>query len=183
MRIQRWPIVAALLSLFGCGFHETVDHGVPNLVQIAPRLWRMGQPDDAAAWDYLRTRIAPNGERVLIVKLNDDKEGDDSPAVAMGWSLLKKPIPPEDDKPWTVVVKPDPKTVRGIVDSILVAHGMGMVVAWHCSHGRDRTGLVAGLVGMRLLGWSKDAAWDDMIAHGFRWALPDIDAYWLQEVR
>lgn len=54
---------------------------------------------------------------------------------------------------------------------------------WHCSHGRDRTSLASALVQMRLFGMSKRAAWDDMIAHGFRWELPDLDLYWLEDVK
>jgi hypothetical protein len=42
--------------------------------------------------------------------------------------------------------------------------------------------LVSALVGMRLLGWSKDAAWKNMIDHGFRWELPDLDAFWMTDV-
>ena len=48
----------------------------------------------------LAARIAPNGEKVVIVKLNDDVEGSDDPAVALGWTVLKFTMPPEDDKPW-----------------------------------------------------------------------------------
>ena len=91
------------------------------------------------------------------MKLNDDTEGPDTPPE--GWVLRKRPIPPEDDKPWSVVEKPDPKAVWAIVDEIVAAYTVGGVVIWHCSHGRDRTGLIAALVGMRLLGWSKTAAW------------------------
>jgi protein-tyrosine phosphatase len=181
MRLPKF--VLAFLALIGCAgsFHDTTTPaGVPNLVQFAPGMWRMGQPPDEAAWKGLASAIAPNGEHVVIVKLNDDKEGSDAPATAMGWDVVNEAMPPEDDKPWTVVVKPSPDQVNGAVQAILDAHSKGYVVAWHCSHGRDRTGLVSALVGRKMFGWTKDQAWDDMIKHGFRWELPDLSAYFIE---
>jgi hypothetical protein len=179
-------VFSLLLSLIGCGpkfVDTTTQAGIPNLVQVAPGMWRMGQPPDADAWRELALHIAPNGQQVLIIKMNDEKEGDDSPAVrVLGWTVERKPLPPEDDKPWTVLVKPNEAEVKDIVQLIMAAHHTGLVVAWHCSHGRDRTGLVSALVGRKLFGWTKDQAWDDMLKHGFRWELPDLDAFWLEDV-
>ena len=174
---------AWVLALFGAGcapkFVDTTVNGVPNLTQVAPRLWRMGQPESPTAWSWVQSEVGPN-RGVTIVKLNDDAEGVDTPPE--GWTLLKRAIPPEDDKPWTVVDKPDPKVVWGIVDEIVAIYIAGGTVIIHCTHGRDRTGLVTALVAMRLFGWSKDAAWKDMITHGFRWELPDLDAFWVENV-
>ena len=146
-------------------------------------MWRMGQPADEGAWDYVRFQMEKSGKPILIVKLNDDNEGKDEPMLGFaGWTLSKNAIPPEDDKPWTVFVKPDPNEVTAIVKLIVWAHQSGWVVAHHCTHGRDRTSLITALVGMKLFGWTKKQAWDDMIAHGFRWELPDLDAFWLENV-
>jgi protein-tyrosine phosphatase len=180
-----YKLFVAFLAFFGigCGFKDSLTPaGVPNLVEFAPRMWRMGQPPNEAAWQELSCLIAKPGEPVLIVKLNDEKEGDDSPAEKLGWTVERIPLPPEDDKPWTIFVKPDPKDVNRIVQLILDAHAKGLTVAWHCSHGRDRTGMISGLLGKKLLGWSKDQAWKDMLKHGFRWELPDLDAYWIDDV-
>jgi len=174
---------AWLLGLIGCTpvFVATTVHGVPNLTQVAPRLWRMGQPADAVAWAYVAGTLA-NGRPITVVKLNDDAEGSDAPATGLGMTLIKRPLPPEDNKPWTVFDKPDPREVRGIVQVIIDAYNRGDTVIWHCTAGRDRTGLITALVGMKLFGWSKDDAWKNMLAHGFRWELPDLDAYWLENV-
>ena len=175
-------IVSTFCAIFGIGCSPFVDRtvmGVPNLTQVAPRLWRMGQPADAAAWAYLKTQLGDGP--VTVVKLNDYVEGVDTPP--QGWTLLKAPIPPEDDKPWTVLVKPDPVAMQSIVNAIVDAYRRGDTVVWHCSHGRDRTSLVSVLVQMRLFGMSKRAAWDDMLAHGFRWELPDLDLYWIDDVK
>lgn len=176
----------AFLALFGCagGFKDTTTPaGIPNLVQFAPKMWRMGQPPDEAAWKELAATIAPNGEQVIVYKLNDDKEGDDSPAEKIpGWSVVKATMPPEDDKPWSVFLKPDPQEVRHVIAAIETAHAKGFIIVIHCTHGRDRTSLVTSLVERDLFHWTKDQAWDDMIKHGFRWELPDLTAYWVEDV-
>jgi protein-tyrosine phosphatase len=177
----RWlsRLLLPLLVLVGCSsFKETTTPaGTPNLVQFAPNMWRMGQPPNASAWKELGGIIAPNGEHVVIIKLNDDVEGSDDPAVAQGWQLQKFTMPPEDDKPWTIVIKPSVRVVRGAVAAILFAHSQGFVVVWHCSHGRDRTGLISALVGKSLFGWTKNQMADDMTKHGFRWVDVDLTEY------
>lgn len=179
--MPRWlsKLLFPILALFGCaGFKETTTPaGTPNVVNVAPNMWRMGQPPDAAAWKELGGIIAPNGEKVVVIKLNDDVEGSDDPATAQGWQVQKFTMPPEDDKPWTIVVKPSVGVVRGAVAAILFAHAQGYVVVWHCSHGRDRTGLVSALVGQAMFGWSKDQMSDDMTKHGFRWVDVDLTEY------
>jgi hypothetical protein len=163
----------------GSGFVDTVTAGVPNLVQFAPGMWRMGQPPDEAAWKALALAIgAPS--RVIVVKLNDAAEGSDAPAGALGWTVLPYPLYPEDDKPWTVLEAPSKGDVDRAVEAIIEAHAVGYTVIWHCSHGRDRTGLISELVGRRMFGWTKGQGWDDMISHGYRWELPDLDAYWAE---
>ena len=175
----------AFVSLFVTSpkFVDTDTNGVPNLVQFHPGMWRMGQPVNADAWRALQRVVAPSNQRVVVVKLNDDAEGDDSPARLVGWLVLKNPIPPEDDKPWSVLLKPKPEDVQGVVKTILTAKEEGVTVVWHCTHGRDRTGLISAIVGMRLLGWTKKEAWQNMLDHGFRWELPNLDAYWAENVR
>lgn len=182
-------LLALLLGLFGCaswlkGFTDTyTPAGVPNLVEFAPGMWRMGQPPDAKAWVELALRVAPHGEKVVVVKLDDEQEGQDNFAEdVLRWEVLRVPLPPEDDKPWTVLEKPWPPDVHLARNNVLKAHADGHVVLWHCVHGRDRTGLVSALVGMKLFSWTKDYAWNYMLKTGFRWELPDLDAYWVENV-
>ena len=176
-------LLAALASLLfgpGCaGFKDNIIEGVPNLTQAYAgnaRVWRMGQPPDAVGWAYVISEV--QATRVLVIKLNDDVEGDDSFAANYaGWRVVSVPIPPEDDKPWTVLTAPRMSDVVRILQLADEAYRGGMTVVFHCSHGRDRTGLLVALFGMRLFGWSKQEAWKDMITHGFRWELPDLDAF------
>jgi len=168
---------------FFSGCHPFVDTttpaGIPNLATFGAKMYRMGQPPNDSAW-----RELANGEQVVVVKLDDETEGnDDSANRLFNWDVERFSIPPEDDKPWTVLLKPDAATVTKIVNTIIDAHEAGHVVVWHCVHGRDRTGLVSALVGMKLYGWPKDFAWQDMLNHGFRWELPDLAAFWLENVQ
>ena len=185
MRVPNWLLV--VLTFLGCASHfvdTTTPGGVPNLVQFAPKMWRMGQPPTEAAWKELAARIAPNGEKVVVVKLDDEVEGSDNFAEAgLGWEVVRVPLPPEDDKPWTVFELPRTSDANLAVGTILAAHQAGKVVAWHCVHGRDRTGFISALTGRRLFGWSKKYAWQNMLDHGFRWELPDLDAYWVEDVQ
>lgn len=186
MNFLRRPVWAGLCALVGCapGFTPTqTPAGTPNLEQYAPGMWRMGEPPSGAAWEELRLLVAPRGERVTVVKLNDEAEGSDDYAErVLGWTVVRVPLPPEDDKPWTVLVMPLPDDVSAAVDAVFLARDRDEVAVVHCTHGRDRTSLVAALVQMRLHGWSKERAWEDMISHGFRWELPDLDAYWALHV-
>lgn len=184
---MRWR--AALdwfLAFVGLGpwhFVDHVDGGVPNLSLVAPNLWRMGQPADFGAWGHVAAKIAARGRPVVVIKLNDEVEGDDTPAeTRLGWRVVRIPLPPEDDKPWTVLEKPRAEDVVRIIDTITVARATGMVVIVHCTHGRDRTSLVIAIARVKLFGWTKQQAWDEMIEHGFRWELPDLDAYWIEDV-
>jgi hypothetical protein len=127
--------------------------------------------------------VSKPGKLVYVFKLNDENEGSDNPAEPFaGWQVIRTPLPPEDDKPWTIFEKPNPREIAKITSMIAGYHQAGHVVIWHCTHGRDRTSLVGALVGMQLFQWSKDQAWKDMIAHGFRWELPNLDAYWIENV-
>ena len=167
----------------GDDYVDTSTGGVPNLHPFAPGMWRTGHPPDSAAWDSLTKMVTVEGKHTVMVQLHDDVEGDDAPDCArLGWTLVKVPLPPEDDKPWTVFELPRKQDVDRAVDSILKFRADGFTVVWGCVHGRDRTGLISAIVGMRLLGWSKDQAWQNMLENGFRWELPDLDIYWLTDV-
>jgi Tyrosine phosphatase family len=179
--LKFWDWLGVLLGIAPSFRETTTPGGTPNLVRFAPGLWRMGQPPNAQAWKELQGLLDANGAPVTIVKLNDAGEGSDLAALTLGWSLVEDPIPPEDNRPWTVLVKPRAEDIRRIVGTILDEAKKGHVVAWHCSHGRDRTGLVAALLGRRLFGWTKREMAKDMILHGFRWVNIDLTEYFVED--
>jgi hypothetical protein len=181
------PWYAALLAVFGIAcaspavFVDTTVAGLTNLTWFGPDIWTVAHPMDDAAWQSLKDVVSKWNKPVLFVQLHDDVEGDDAaPTQKLGWELLKKPLPPEDDKPWTVLVLPKPEDVNAVLDAIQAAHAAGKVVVFGCVHARDRTGLIRALLGMRMYGWSKEYAWNQMIMHGFRWELPDLDVYFAE---
>jgi hypothetical protein len=59
-------------------------------------------------------------------------------------------------------------TVKALNDLMTVARTPGRVAYFHCLHGEDRTGLLAGLLRMTTQGWSATKAFqEEMCAHGF----------------
>jgi len=179
-------LVAIMLFVVGCmpaSYADQYTQGIPNLHNFAPGMWRTGLPPDQASWNALRAIVEEPNRRVTKVVLHDDAEGDESPAYAFGWNVIKVPLTPEDDKPLTVFVKPKKSDVDKAVNAILDAHARGDVVVWGCVHDRDRGGMISALVGMRLFGWTKDYAWKYAISTGLRWELPDLDAYWIDDVQ
>lgn len=184
MSVRRW-----LTDLLGFGYRDTFTvagtpnfHPFPVAGDSIPGMYRTGLPPSEAAWEELRRRVERVDRPVVRVVLHDDAEGDESPAVAFGWSVLRFPMPPEDDRPLSIFVRPTQTVVDAAVEAIVAARARRDTVVWGCVHGRDRTGLVSALVGRRLIGWTKKRAWDYAVQTGLRWELPDIDAYWAEEV-
>jgi hypothetical protein len=180
----KFILFALTLLCVGCaGYKDTyTPAGIPNFHVFAPGMYRTGIPPTPAAWAELKSLIEEPGRKVTKVVLHDAAEGDESPAYAFGWNVVLVPLPPEDDKPLTIFVKPDKHDVNRAVDAILEAHARGDVVVWGCVHDRDRGGTISGLVGMRLFGWSKQKAWQYAIDTGLRWELPDLDMYWADDL-
>jgi len=173
-RAVSWPFVSFLMFLgvftWGCSTMR-YDHGVPNLVSVAPGVWRSGQPLEGA-WSYLHGL----GVR-KVVKLNyDDETGYDEVAVAKaaGIEVIKIQIPPSENVV-TVFEPVDPTKVEQAINIIRTGGG----VLWHCTHGQDRTGLVGGVADVVVFRKTKSEAWHDMIAHGFHFELPNLMDFWL----
>lgn len=176
--------VAFLWWFASCGgYRDTVTPaGVPNFHVFAPDMYRTGLPPSPAAWAELRAMVEKPGRHVTKVVLHDAAEGDESPAVNFGWNVVLVPLPPEDDQPLTVFVKPRKSDVDRAVQAILDAHARGDIVVWGCVHDRDRGGIISALVGMKMFGWSKEYAFDYAIKTGLRWELVGLDAYWIDDV-
>ena len=168
-----------ILCAVGCGGYKDTytPAGIPNFHVFAPGMYRTGLPPTPAAWAELRQLVEESGKRVVKVVLHDAAEGDESMALAYGWTLVLVPLPPEEDKPLTIFIKPRVEDVQTAVDTILRAHARGDITVWGCLHDRDRGGLVSMLIGMRLFGWTKEQALDYAIRTGMRWATPNLLEY------
>lgn len=125
-----------------------LPRGIPNFAEVASGIFRGGQPN-AEGWAYLRSR----GVR-QVVKLNPTSEAADNPGFPVETNYF--PI----DKTRQILTEPDLQSIRDVIAFITP----GTFV--HCTHGQDRTGLIIGCWRLRQ-GWTKAAAWDEMLARGF----------------
>lgn len=137
------------------------SNSIPAFSQVEPGIYRGGQPD-AAGWVYLRSIGVSN-----VIALHTEDERSDSDATALGLKVWPIPIATlaqlEDG--------PDPAAMRRAVACMVP----GTFV--HCDRGRDRTGLVVGLYRLKE-GWPKQAAWAEMLGHGYHPALRGLTDFW-----
>ena len=186
--MPRW--IASLLALLGLGgcagqgvfYQDTyTPAGIPNFHVFAPGMYRTGVPPSQAAWNELRALVEVPGRPVTKIVLHDASEGDESPATAFGWNVVTIPLVPEADRPLTVFELPDRDDVHQAVQTILDAHARGDVVVWGCQHDRERGGLISALVGIALLHWTDDYAWQYMLDTGSRIEVtPGLLGFWLE---
>lgn len=148
------------------------EHGVPNLAEVDPGVYRSGQPTTPEAWSYLRSLGIEK-----VVKLNFDTEGSDQGAIDVGMEVVNIPIPPRDDQVTSVFEPPETAKVLDAV-RILGEGKPGHAVLVHCSHGQDRTGIVVGAYRVLHDGWTKKRAYDEMIAHHFHWEIQGLARFW-----
>lgn len=176
MKIVTVVAAIVLLALTASCSSTVYTHGVPNLVQVAPGVWRSGQPTSAGAWAYLQSIGIKR-----VVKLNFDDEGSDVGATKIGMEVIPLPIEPNGDV-LTVFQKPDGKRLSSAV-AVLGEGNAESAVLVHCTHGQDRTGLVVAIYRIQHDGWRKSAARREMIARGFHSELPGLEEYWEDDVK
>jgi hypothetical protein len=148
------------LFLAGCASRPVIN-GVPNFAQVAPGIYRGGQPSEDG-WRFLRSLGVTN-----VVKLN--REIVDPPADGLKTHFI--PLPPA--VPLETFQQPGSNDVWRAVQAM---NQGGTYV--HCLRGRDRTGVVVGCYRMWIEGWSKPAAEREMDEMGFRWSIPGLSAFW-----
>lgn len=163
-----WAALKQLVSLVFGRSDTVLDHGIPNLVQVGPGLWRCGQPTTSAQWQYLKSIGITK-----VVKLNYDEEGSDQGAIDAGLTVHTFSIPPKNDLK-SVVEKPDYATIMAA--ELVMEGGDGVLV--HCTHGQDRTGTLVGVYRVKHDHWAKGDAWLEMLKHGFHPELVGLDAFW-----
>lgn len=158
-------------------------HGVPNLDQVDTNIWRGGQIPAQEGWDWIAKLAA--GRRVHIIKLNFDTEGSDDLAAKMGFDVLFVPVQPEGDQSlWddiqSVWKGPDPEQIDH-AEALLAyckAHTTTDFCYGHCTHGQDRTGYLFGRHRVLHDGWTKSAAYQEMLDHHFHPELHGVHEAW-----
>lgn len=164
--MKRLAFIALVCLGCSCSTVNTVSHGIPNLAQVEPGIWRGGQPT-AEGWKWLASQGV-----VLDIKLNPDDEGSDAAAVQCGMMVMPAPITTTEQ----TVGKPS----RDKIILAVMAIGPGAFI--HCTHGQDRTGLVIGAYRVMFENWTKDAAWREMVANGFHPELLGLTRSWTEDV-
>ncbi|AXV88470.1 tyrosine phosphatase (plasmid) [Ralstonia solanacearum] len=150
------PITAP--GIEGClNFHEVEG--------TSGKLFRGGQPLDESEWNLL----ANNGIKTII-KLNrysgptDTDETEKMNAAKHGMMIIPIYMPPEDNSLGFWRAPDDSQTDKALTAiSESTSHGATYV---HCSHGKDRTGLVIALYQMRVLRKCKATAMKDLWDYG-----------------
>ena len=159
--------LAALLACAACAPPTAWTHGVPNLHEVQPGVYRGGQPT-ADGWAYLRGLGVRH-----VLKLNFDSEGDDRGAVAFGLTVHQVAIYPAAFL--STFDGPTPMQVRQIVSVLLDQKLRPLYI--HCTHGHDRTGLAVGLLRLET-GWTKPTAYREMRMLGFHPELLGLVRAW-----
>ena len=166
-----------LLLVIGCS-KTNYTHGIPNLVQVEPGVWRSGQPCDGKdatpcdqQWAYLKTLGIKR-----VVKLNFKDEGSDELA---DMEIVYLPMQPAGDKDVydnakNLFVQPELGGIEAAVAEL--ARKDGVLV--HCTHGQDRTGLVVGVFRIEKDGWTKADAYKEMTKLGFHPELHGLHEFW-----
>jgi len=163
------PLSASLFLialLFGCSSPQPAQHGIPNyrLVDAKQRIARGGQPTPPG-FAFLKS----NGfDRVL--KLSEMSEGSDAEGKKLGMLTLYFPMS------WfrQVMAEPEDEWMHMVVGQIRA----GTFV--HCLHGEDRTGVVMACYRLSI-GWTKEAAEEEMFANGFHKIEDALWRFWLRQ--
>jgi len=108
-------------------------------------LYRSGQPDEGGFRELLRLGVNS------ILKMNATEEFSDAEEVRLFSPGTVEFLP-------LTTYFPDPDYAREAVKTIQSLTGAGKRVAVHCSHGRDRTGLVIAAWRILVSGWSVERA-------------------------
>jgi protein tyrosine/serine phosphatase len=175
-RIISLLVLLATTLLFGCATptqwsadiatQELHPSPINNFQIVVPGgIYRSGQPKGEADWNYLK-----NLGITTVVKLNKfSSDVDETEEFRMAKERNIEVIPvymqPEDFpynlNPWA---RPDLRDLRKAIE-VLENRGNAKILV-HCSHGKDRTGLVVAIYSVRNKNFCKDAAYEKMKHYG-----------------
>ena len=166
----------------------TYNKGVVNLVQVDACVWRSGQETTNEQWQTIKSLGTTS-----IAKLNFENEGSDDGARQLGIDVHDFSIEPRGDLDFVIdsilhtLIHPD-RTVVAAADAYIAtfypvpfdggfACPSGILLI-HCTHGQDRTGYFIGRYRVLSYHWTKQQAFDEMIANGFHTSLHGIYDEW-----
>lgn len=171
VKITQHTLILVALGFMALGFCSCAPrksvHGIPHFAQVEPGVWRGGQPNQEG-WDYLKSLGVKR-----VVKLNTGGVKSDGQGFSNGMEIVYLPISFLDQ----TFGKPDPARLDAAISAI---EPNGTFV--HCQHGQDRTGLVIGAYRVRSNHWTKHAAYEEMVSHGFHPILRGLYWAWQEDV-
>lgn len=174
------------LAVFGVTACSSMvyTHGVPNIYAVdGDYLYRSGQILTDEGWNYVG-QLA-RGRHVHIIKLNFDAEGLDALGASRGYAIVYVPIQPEGDQDlatdiWDAFRVPDAANIARAKNELLYCklHPDTDFCLVHCTHGQDRTGEVVGEYRVDDDSWTKDRAYQEMLAHHYHPELHGLHERW-----
>lgn len=160
-------LLAALLLASCATMPETA--GIPNLRQVAPGAYRSGQPTTPEQWSYLR---GLGVETALKLDCANEGGGNgDIGAGEAGMRVLRLCLHPRTDGFGLVELFRGPSDAQLLeLDNLAraIAADPDPRVLIHCVNGRERTGILAGMVVRYRLHYSRGQAYRYMLDTGFR---------------
>lgn len=158
---MRFFVLFGLIVSFG----SPVFADIARFVQVAPSIYRGGQPSEAS--DYVKLR-SMGVATVLNLRTTDEEIALERSRVGTaGMDFVHVPMvpflyPSDEDVATALRVLTDPARQPVFV---------------HCREGKDRTGLIVGLYRVYFENWSRHRAWDEMRAIGFNELLVGLSLY------
>ncbi len=177
--VRFFAVIFMGLIITGCST-TGLTHGVPAVVCIDPvkKIYRCGLPTSKEGWDYVfglgvRTVVKRSTyEELSDADARQVKQGEQY-AESLGIKIIRYPISTKEQFLGQVKMADMRAAVAAITNNVQVS----------CLHGRDRTGLTVGCWRVWVCGWSKEQAWKEMIANGFRPELIGLTEFWITEVK
>jgi protein tyrosine/serine phosphatase len=128
-------------------------------------LYREGQPAEERGWVYLKNI----GIRTVIKQnkysSNTEERDELSSAKAQGINVIEIPMQPEDwPHNWNLWAAPTNEQVNEAVRALEQKENWPVYI--HCSHGKDRTGLIVAIYRVRNSNYCKDMAYNEMNFYG-----------------
>ncbi len=166
----KFPRIATIIlaCVIGAKASDTTARGIPNFVEIAPDMYRGGQPTKAG-WAYLKSKGIKT-----VIKLNFPSEGSDAQAARLGMNVIDASGPPSEIE--NVLEVPNAERVQLAVNSLRDKRLRPVYV--HCLHGQDRTGLIVGIYRVLNDHFTKKAAYLEMKKHGYHRSLHGLHEFW-----
>lgn len=155
-------------NVFAQNSVETED--LPRFLQLDNGIFRGGLPTEQGI-----RKLKEMGIKTIVNIENSKRRIEQEREWAQKYNLNFISLPME----WMVAPTDE------LVDEILktIQDTSKQPVYLHCRHGKDRTGIVAGIYRVEIQGWSADKAYSEMLDIGFDPSFVALKNYYWQRVR